>query len=128
MNLILPAVRWWFCGLFAMALLLGGIGCSSKADSPLYGKWNLERVTMTSPNRPPLEQPAGPKIIEFRKDGTYVEGEKNGRVGKYQFVDANNLRIEIDGLVGDPKIVLQGDTLDICNPDGSTIEHYRRVK
>lgn len=43
-------------------------------------------------------------MIEFRKDGTYVEGEKDGRAGKYEFVDPQHLRIQIDGLAGEPKL------------------------
>lgn len=107
-------------------MIFGTAGCSSKADPALCGKWRLEKTTINFPNGTHDEQPGG-KVIEFRKDGTYIEGEKNGRAGKFEFVDPQHLRIQIDGLAGDPKIVLQGDTLDICNPDGTTIEHYRRM-
>ena len=112
---------------FLTCSLLWTTGCSSKANPALYGKWKLEKITVNFANGTHDEQPGG-KVIEFRKDGTYVEGEKNGRAGKYEFVDPQRLKIQIDGLAGEPKIILQGDTLDICNPDGTTIEHYRRLQ
>ena len=111
--------------LLTCSMLIGIAGCSSKANPALYGKWKLEKTTVNFANG--AHDESGGKVIEFRKDGTYVEGEKNGRAGKYEVVDAQHLRIQIDGLAGEPKIVLQGDTLDICNPDGTTIEHYRRL-
>jgi hypothetical protein len=113
--------------LLTCFLLIGTGGCSPKGNTALFGKWKLEKTTVNFANGAHDEQPGG-KAIEFRNDGTYVEGEKNGRTGKYEVVDAQHLRIQIDGLAGEPKIVLQGDTLDICNPDGTSTKHYRRLQ
>lgn len=113
--------------LTGILLLLTGLAsssCSQQGDQALYGKWkSIKREGLTK-NGSPLDLGGGPKVIELRKDGTYLDG---GRPGKFHLIDANHISLEVDGLVGTARFVLQSNRLDMWDPDGLLVEHYEKV-
>lgn len=123
----MPSLKNFFPVIFGFLLLLLP-ACSRNNNPALYGKWQYTGATWytvsgTTTNVQQMPDPHG-KVMEFHSDGTYSDG---GRPGKFGFADTNHVNFTIDGLMGTGMIVISGDTLDIWNPDGSTVEHYQRV-
>ncbi len=124
-----PASPVTFHGL-AIAIALATMAfalssCSRQGNPALYGKWRLKNSAFFKGDGTRIDNPGGTKTIEYRKDGGYLEGN---RPGKFQFVDNDHVALQIDGLAGTAKIVLQGDNLEVWNPDGTTVEYYERIK
>jgi hypothetical protein len=120
----------------AVAMSFTLLSCSKKSDAAaqngdpaLYGKWQHTKTAMFDSKGAQamgnVDADGDPhvKVIEFRKDGTYLDGN---RPGHFQFVDATHINMSIDGLMGVARIVLQGNTLEVWNPDGSEMDAYKR--
>jgi hypothetical protein len=72
-------------------------------------------------------------VMEFLPDGTYkVAGDKSMN-GTYSF-SGDRLSLKLDGDLGkaigtvSARVVVEGDTLKLTDPDSGKVDVYKRVK
>jgi hypothetical protein len=75
-----------FSSLLAVALLgccavLAFSSCSKKASVAIIGKWRVQ---------------ATKEIVEFRKDGTFINPQDQKQNGKYTFTDGSHMNLQIN--------------------------------
>ena len=77
----------------------------------------------------------GAENIDYKADGTFSETLAGGDVvkGKYSFPDAKTIKVEFEGPMSAAGAVvapstINGDEMSVTGVDGSTVQHYKRVK
>ena len=77
----------------------------------------------------------GAENIEYKADGTFTETMAGGEVmkGKYSFPDGKTIKEEFEGPMSAAgpvvsPITINGDEMSVTGVDGSTVQHYKRVK
>ena len=72
---------WLAIALLSCCVTLILSSCSKKANDAIIGKWRTH---------------ATKEIVEFRKDGTFVNPQDQKQNGKYTFTDGSHMNLQID--------------------------------
>jgi hypothetical protein len=72
---------WLAIALLSCCVTLILSSCSKKANDAIIGKWRTQ---------------ATKEIVEFRKDGTFVNPQDQKQNGKYTFTDGSHMNLQID--------------------------------
>jgi hypothetical protein len=116
-NEMNSSVRRWLRLVSAVVMVGLLSSCSPQSNPALVGKW---------------QEKGDPSITEFRADGTFSIHLGEALTGKYQSVDSEHIKLTFDGVAGKVvgvstwKAVVQGDTLDLTDPDGNKSQFQRQ--